>query len=82
MSNVTSIRTSDNSRMVRSLEKVLEQARKGEVLGVAIATSKLDNNTEYYLVGNVIASFSMLGAVNMLGAEMQKIMLQSEDMGE
>ena len=82
MSNVTSIRTSDNSRMVRSLEQVLEQARKGEVLGVAMAISKLDNNTEYYLVGNVIASFSMLGAVNMLSAEMQRIMLQSEDEGE
>ena len=58
--------------VVAFLENVLERARAGEVIGVGVAA--LHNNFEasYAVVGGV-GGYSMLGALDMIRAEIVEI---------
>ena len=59
--------------LIQHLEEMLEQAKSGEILGMAAAIMHRDRTTAYSVVG-VIEGFSMVGAL-----EMAKTMLINVD---
>lgn len=50
--------------LVGYLEDMLEQAKSGEILGMATATMHSDRTTGYSVVG-IVEGFSMLGALEL-----------------
>lgn len=75
MTNVTSIfgePVADgkaNEACVEELERLLECAKRGEVIGFA-GTYMMQDYTSNYLIAGLAGGFGMLGAVEMIKAEL------------
>lgn len=64
--------------LIGYLEELLEQAKSGEILGMAAATMYRDRTTAYSVVG-VIEGFSMVGALEMAKATLVNLDLETRE---
>lgn len=83
MDNVVSVfggpigTTEPNAACIETLERCLEMARSGKVVGVVIASMDTDNLAEYAL-GGYVSGFGMMGALQMLQQHLIDINLEVE----
>ena len=57
-----------NTNTIDVLEKYLEMARSGEIIGVAVAALCADGLARYH-IGGMIGGYSMLGALEVCRAD-------------
>lgn len=62
-----------NPTLIEELERLLAAARSGQVIGVAAAMLHHDGLGSYRLAGTV-GGYSMLGALEMVGADLRQIL--------
>ena len=62
-----------NYEIVEYLETALERAKAGEITGIAAVEIDGRNNCEYAVIGPALASYSMIGAVQVMGHAMTTI---------
>jgi hypothetical protein len=66
-----------NDACIECLEKWLEMARSGKIVGVVIAGISNDNLSEYALTGR-IGGFAIIGAIQMLQQHLIDINMEVE----
>lgn len=58
--------------LVRRIEEMLEEAKRGDIVGAGIVTLDTSNLAEYTIVGSV-GGYSMLGALEMVKSHLIEI---------
>jgi hypothetical protein len=66
-----------NELAIECLEKILEQAKSGEIKGVCVATMNKDDIASYMAYG-ATGGYSMIGALSIMQQELTEAMLERE----